>query len=293
VAGLGEHFAEGAVDDAVGEQAVVEQHVEERAFEDQPAAPLDEAELGEARQQLALHVGLVAEHRREVGQQRGFRQAAGDLLAVGQRGFLAEHVVLAVVDELLAVDLAFALGQHDQRPDDHQQGDLVAGEADVAGGVFAAGAEDGFVHVVGEGHRHVLGVGVVDELQADGGEAGFELGAEGFVHQRAAHLRVGARQAAAGQQAGGEGAGWCSIRLRPGEGRWRRGRARLGAGRLPRAPTRPADMAAISSLPTATVAASKCTSRGRRMKSPIGPSAGALDSPSAPASASRASSDRR
>ena len=78
MAGLGEHFAEGAVDDAVGEQAVVEQHVEERAFEDQPAAPLDEAELGEARQQLALHVGLVAEHRREVGQQRGLYDAAGD-----------------------------------------------------------------------------------------------------------------------------------------------------------------------------------------------------------------------
>mgnify|MGYP000594322244 CR=1 FL=1 len=28
------------------------------------------------------------------------------------------------------------------------------------------------MHVVGEGHRHVLGVGVVDELQADAGEAG-------------------------------------------------------------------------------------------------------------------------
>ena len=56
----------------------------------------------------------------------------------------AEEVGLAVVDQLAPGDLSLALGQHDQRPEDDQQRDLVAGQAQVAGGVLAPGAEHRF-----------------------------------------------------------------------------------------------------------------------------------------------------
>ena len=117
----------------------------------------------------------------------------------------AEEVGLAVIDQLAAGDLALALGQHDQRPEDHQQRDLVARQAHVAGGVFAAGAEHRLGKLGFERDADVGGVGVVEQTQADIGQTAVELEAEGLVDQRAPHQLVVARQPALREQTGGEG----------------------------------------------------------------------------------------
>ena len=69
-----EHVGQSAVDDAFLQQVGVHHQVEQRAFQDHVAAPLDEAELGQ-QAQVHVHARLLAQLVAEVRQQRGVGNA--------------------------------------------------------------------------------------------------------------------------------------------------------------------------------------------------------------------------
>jgi hypothetical protein len=136
---------------------------------------------------------------------RGFRRAP---LAARKAGWPcrasrgpAPTKVLTFVEQLAPADLAFALGQDDERPDDHEPGQFVAHQADVAGRIFPALAEYRLQHVLREAHGDVRGIGIVEHLQTDARQPLVQRVPETVVDQGAACQRIGTRQRAAGQQA--------------------------------------------------------------------------------------------
>ena len=120
-------------------------------------------------------------------------------------------VLLAVA--FLPCDLALPLGQHQQRPQHHQQRQRVAVELEVAGGPGTCAAEDFVLLRPRHAHGDVRGVGMFEQAQAGGGETAVEVVAQFGVNQNLPHCDVFAWQPAFGQQAcdqGGDGIGHCA-----------------------------------------------------------------------------------
>ena len=202
--GLGEHVAQGALQDALSEGVVVEQQVEQRAFGDVFALADDEAVVLQALE-VGVQAGLLAELHAEVGQQGAVGHQGADAGGGRQGAVLAEHVVLIVALGVGgAGGLAFTLGQHDQRPQHHQQRDGVARQVDVVVAVEAGFAEHRRFSGAQQGDADVVGVEVVDQAQADLGQAILGGRPQVGVDQGALDLGVLAGQPAAGQQFGGQ-----------------------------------------------------------------------------------------
>jgi hypothetical protein len=90
--------------------------------------------------------------------------------------------------------LAFALGQDDQRPQHHQQGHAVARKPEIIVLPHVARAEHLRLDIALQGQCHVVGIDVIEQLHAAGGQARIDFGAELLVRQRALdHLVVAAQ----------------------------------------------------------------------------------------------------
>ncbi len=164
----------------------------------------DEAVVFQALE-VGVQAGLLAELHAEVGEQGAVGDQRADAGGGGQRAVLAEHVVLVVALGVGgAGGLAFALGQHDQGPQHDEQRDGVARQVDVVVAVEAGFAEDGGFSGAQQGDADVVGVEVVDQAQANLGQAVLGGGPEVGVDQGALDLGVLAGQPAAGQQFGGQ-----------------------------------------------------------------------------------------
>ena len=151
--------------------------------------------------QVAVHAGLLAQLRAKVAQQRLVRHQRADAGRVGHGPIRREHVVLLIrLGTGGARGLAFALGQHDQRPQHHQQRHRVARQVDVVVAVEARLTKHGVFGRPQQGHGHMVGVDVVHQAHAHLRQAVLHRLPEVGVDQGALDARVLAGQPAPSQQ---------------------------------------------------------------------------------------------
>ena len=167
-------------------------------------AALDEAEARQHGEQHLLDAGLAAEQLAVVFEQYVFRHTTGGIVAQWGSLLVAEKIGLALVGRGFAGKLAFSLGQDNQRPEQDEQGDAVAVEAGIVGQPGLATAEDGIFSTGRQPDGNVRGERVVEQAQANGCEAVFDVLTETFVDQQATHFGVALGKPALSQQAGNE-----------------------------------------------------------------------------------------
>jgi len=97
--------------------------------------------------------------------------------------------------------LAFALGQDDLRPQHHQQSHAIARQTEIIVLPDVARAENLRLDGARQGQSHVVGIHVVEQLQAAGQQARIDLGAEQLVGQHTLDELVVAAQGLMREQA--------------------------------------------------------------------------------------------
>lgn len=183
-----------------------------------------------------------------------------------------EQLVLRVGLRRFAGQLAFSLGQDNERPQDDQQRDRILGQADIRCLPGIVLLEHGGLLFAGQRNRNMRSKRLGQQAQAAGSEPRFDFVAEAGIDQQAAHVGIVARQIAKREQAGYQTGGEISVHAGD--------LSLFSCGRM-----RPALIRAISPRPTACKSSPHCSVSGR---SASGASSGPML-----VSPIKASSDRR
>ena len=179
---------------------VIEGQIEQRPFVNDLVAALDEAEPRQLRQRKLSTRALPPSRLAVIFLQHGFGYAARRFVRQRSESDGIEHFALVILPCSLAGQLAFALGQDDQRPQNHQQRHGILGQSDVAGLPSVILLKYGALGFAQQGDADVSGEGLCQQAHSARGEALFHFIAKTAVYQQTAYLGILARQVAHGQQ---------------------------------------------------------------------------------------------
>ncbi len=124
-----------------------------------------------------------------------------------------EQFALGLLLRSFPGQLAFALGQDDERPQNDQQCYGVLGQTDVAGLPSVVFLEYGAFALPGKSDTDVCGKGVSQQAQPVGAEALFDFVSETAVDQQTTNFCIFARQVTQCQKTRNQARGWIMVHV--------------------------------------------------------------------------------